>query len=83
MNIGQSLKPCTTNLQHAILDKIPNRPCFGNSRIVIVDTPGFGDTYENDEGILERIGAWLVTWYVNSWLSSQNHLNCAQVTTRI
>ena len=31
-------------------------------RIVLVDTPGFDDTYADDGEILRRIAVWLASW---------------------
>ncbi|KAG6918825.1 hypothetical protein DXG01_011228 [Tephrocybe rancida] len=38
-------------------------PEFPNNRIVIVDTPGFDDTYLSDREILSRISVWLAHSY--------------------
>ena len=35
-----------------------------DSRIVLIDTPGFDDSSRTDEQILELIGAWLKKTYV-------------------
>ena len=56
MRVGHDLNSCTSDLQYAFID-IPNRP----DRIVIVDTPGFDDTYTDDADILRRIAVWLAS----------------------
>ena len=60
MQVGHDLKSCTPTLQHSFID-IPNRPALGDSRLVIVDTPGFDDTYIDDQEILRRIAVWLAS----------------------
>jgi len=63
MQVGHDLKSCTNNLQHAYINDIPKRPTFKGRRIVIVDTPGFDDTYSDDGEILRRISVWLASSY--------------------
>ncbi|KAF9002497.1 P-loop containing nucleoside triphosphate hydrolase protein [Cyathus striatus] len=53
MQIGHGLISCTEHLQHVIVP-LPDRP-----RLVILDTPGFDDTYIDDAEILRRISVWL------------------------
>jgi hypothetical protein len=63
MPVGRStsISSCTTTLQHAIVD---NPPPLEGRRVIIVDTPGFKNTYMNDEEILLRITGWLKSSYV-------------------
>jgi hypothetical protein len=58
MAVGHDLRSCTSNLQHAF---IRDRPHLNGRRIVIVDTPGFDDTYTDDREILRRIAVWLAS----------------------
>ncbi|KAF8064962.1 P-loop containing nucleoside triphosphate hydrolase protein [Lyophyllum atratum] len=53
--VGHNLKSETAQLQHIVLSypKDPSR------RIILVDTPGFDDTYLADSEILRRIAVWL------------------------
>jgi hypothetical protein len=60
MVVGHSLKSCTVNLRHAFIP-ISNRSSLEGRRIVIVDTPGFDDTYTDDQEILRRIAVWLAS----------------------
>ncbi|KAH7925391.1 hypothetical protein BV22DRAFT_1034065 [Leucogyrophana mollusca] len=57
--VGHDLQSCTKHLQHVII------PCPGDPsrRIVLVDTPGFDDTYVDDFEILRRIAVWLAYSY--------------------
>jgi len=59
MPVGHDLSSCTSKLQYAIVEP---PPCRGH-RVIIVDTPGFDDTYEDDVEILRRIAAWLASSY--------------------
>jgi hypothetical protein len=61
MEVGHDLKSCTNNLRHTVIQKIPGRPGFRDRRIIIVDTPGFDDTYAEDSEILRRIAVWLAS----------------------
>lgn len=59
--VGKSLSSCTVDLQ--VLYYPQNSGQEG--RIVIVDTPGFDDTYKGDEEILRKIADWLEKSYVS------------------
>ena len=54
MEVGHEITSCTSTLQYAIVDNLPTRK-FGNRRLIIVDTPGFNNEYEDDAEILRRI----------------------------
>ena len=58
MLVGHGVFSCTSELQYAIFDN-PS-PCKGR-RVIIVDTPGFDDTYVDDVEILRRITVWLAS----------------------
>ena len=63
MKVGEHLKSQTAKLEHVIIDNpeiyvCPN-PELSGKRLVIVDTPGFDDTYTDDVEILGCISAWL------------------------
>lgn len=53
--VGHDLQSCTSSIQHVI---IPH-PTDSGRRIILVDTPGFDDTYVDDAEILRRIALWL------------------------
>ncbi|KAF9004204.1 P-loop containing nucleoside triphosphate hydrolase protein [Cyathus striatus] len=59
--VGHDLKSCTSNLKHIIRP----HPFEPYRRIVVVDTPGFDDTYLDDAEILRRILVWLATSYTS------------------
>ncbi|KAF8883765.1 P-loop containing nucleoside triphosphate hydrolase protein [Gymnopilus junonius] len=74
VKVGDDLESCTVNLQpipipRAVLPsflKAADRQRFRGGefkRLVVVDTPGFDDTYENDSEILKRIAEWLALSY--------------------
>ena len=58
MPVGHGILSCTSRLQYAIVDSPPPRK---GHRVVIVDTPGFDDTYVEDVEILRRIAVWLAS----------------------
>ena len=55
MRVGHDISSCTSTLQYAIVDD------YKGHRVIIVDTPGFDDTYEDDVEILRRIAVWLAS----------------------
>ena len=59
MPVGHDISSCTSKLQYQIIDNHPSVP--KGHRLVIVDTPGFDDTYEDDVEILQRIVVWLAS----------------------
>ena len=59
LEVGQSMTSCTNKPCPVVVDPIPGYPNLGNRRLVLVDTPGFDDTYEEDVEILKRIATWL------------------------
>ena len=58
--VGHSLNSCTTENKPVIIQ----HPTEENRRIILVDTPGFDDTYINDVEILKSIADWLARSYV-------------------
>ncbi|KAF8183996.1 P-loop containing nucleoside triphosphate hydrolase protein, partial [Pholiota molesta] len=56
--VGHQLQSCTEKLQPIIVEKHPRLKGIPG-RLVIVDTPGFDDTYVDDAEILRRISVWL------------------------
>ncbi|GLB39695.1 putative 50S ribosome-binding GTPase [Lyophyllum shimeji] len=67
MPVGRKLTSCTAHIDWAVVDpkviRLP--PGFEHCRVIMVDTPGFDDTYEGDADILRRIAQWLETSYRN------------------
>lgn len=57
MRVGHDITSCTSKLEYAVVDKPTGLDC----RVVVVDTPGFDDTYEEDVEILRRIAVWLAS----------------------
>lgn len=62
VRVGHDLKSCTAKLQPVVITS-SQHPQLGGQRLVIVDTPGFDDTYVSDSEILSRIASWLATAY--------------------
>lgn len=60
MKVGHGLYSCTSSIQHTII----SHPTEENRRIILVDTPGFDDTYLDDVEILKIIARWLAHSYV-------------------
>jgi len=60
VKVGHHLKSCTAELQPVVITS-SQYPELGKQRLVIVDTPGFDDTYVSDSEILHRIALWLET----------------------
>ena len=58
MAVGHDMTSCTSKLQYEI---VSNPPPLEGHRVIIVDTPGFDDTYVDDVQILRRIGVWLAS----------------------
>ena len=62
MAVAHDFRSSTANLRHAFIeDKAGISPRLMGRRIVIVDTPGFGDPYTEDVEILRRIAVWLAS----------------------
>ena len=57
MLVGRGISRCTSTVQYAIVDPSPRK----GHRVIIVDMPGFDDTYEDDVEILRRIAVWLAS----------------------
>jgi len=57
MKVGDSGSTlnCTTHIEYAV--HVPTMT--PGQRVVIVDTPGFDDTYQFDSEILQQIANWL------------------------
>ena len=60
MPVGHDISSCTSTLQYAIVDN-PSTRILEGRRVIIVDTPGFDDAYEDDVQILRRIAVWLAS----------------------
>ena len=57
MLVGHDISSCTSTLQYATVDNYKGH----RHTEIIVDTPGFNDTYEDDVEILRRIAVWLAS----------------------
>ena len=55
LRIGTNLKSCTAEVQLA------DEFTLDGQRVLLVDTPGFDDTYKSDTDILKLIAAFLAT----------------------
>ena len=58
MEVGHDISSCTSTIHYAILDN-PSLP--KGHRVILVDTPSFGSTSEDDVEILRRIAVWLAS----------------------
>ena len=58
--VGHGLESCTTEIKPVIIQHLAEE----NRRIILVDTPGFDDTYIDNAGILKHIAIWLAQSYV-------------------
>lgn len=59
MKVGDSLASCTSQLQPVVISMERFGAGGRPGRIIVVDTPGFDDTYVDDSEILRRISVWL------------------------
>ena len=61
MAVGHEMESCTSNIVTVEVEvsKFPHFHCLKNRRLILVDTPGFDDTYTNASDILKQIGEWL------------------------
>jgi hypothetical protein len=69
MQVGHDLNSYTNNLH---ISGIPNGPTSKGRRIVI-DTPGFDDTYVDNKEILRRIAVRLASSWVLRGLFERKH----------
>ncbi|KAF9555483.1 hypothetical protein CPC08DRAFT_695552 [Agrocybe pediades] len=60
--VGHGLASCTAEL-HPIPLTLPKNDRLKDHRIILVDTPGFDDTYLGDTAILRLIANWLAKAY--------------------
>jgi len=63
MQVGRGLQSCTIELAFGSIEKIEGHPLLQGYRIVLIDTPGFDDTYKTDFVILSKIATWLKNSY--------------------
>jgi len=66
MKVGHQLSSCTLEIETVVIDPSDRFPNLKNYRIVIVDTPGFDDTFMSDVETLRRITNWLTATWVSS-----------------
>jgi len=59
MAVGHRLAACTTQVTHVVIHSAPGSPLPEGYRLVLVDTPGFDVTYEDDERNLDQVATWL------------------------
>ena len=55
--VGHDLKSCTAKLLPIVIDPDLESDLLRNRRLVLLDTPGFGDTHVDDTDILDLIGS--------------------------
>jgi len=66
--VGHDLKSRTAQLT-PVISPITKPAHLRGKRLVLVDTPGFDDTYTSDSEILRRIAIWLASSYVDHTIS--------------
>ena len=59
MEVSDHTTSCTTEPSPAYVISIPKFPNLKGYRLVLLDTPGFDDTFVDDVEILKRIADWL------------------------
>jgi predicted GTPase len=63
MEVSHSLKSCTFQPSAIAVDPlhlgVENIENLENHRLVLLDTPGFDDTFRDDVAILKEIANWL------------------------
>ncbi|KAJ3516333.1 hypothetical protein NLJ89_g1186 [Agrocybe chaxingu] len=58
--VGHGTTSCTSQPLPIVIDNLlPGNPHLRNCRLVLLDTPGFDDTHQEDVEILKRIARWL------------------------
>ncbi|KAH6905904.1 P-loop containing nucleoside triphosphate hydrolase protein [Coprinopsis sp. MPI-PUGE-AT-0042] len=63
VEVGHQLQSCTRDVSW-YQATVPRRfPRLAGRRLILVDTPGFDDTYADDSEILKRVSAWLAQSY--------------------
>ncbi|EDR05892.1 uncharacterized protein LACBIDRAFT_302516 [Laccaria bicolor S238N-H82] len=58
VRVGHDMQSCTTQLQPIVVSP-PHSILFRDRRVVLVDTPGFDDTFAAESEVLNRIASWL------------------------
>lgn len=64
MVVGYEIESCTSDITSAEVDTskfLRAFPWLKNRRLLLIDTPGFDDTYKDDSKILKSIAKWLKT----------------------
>ncbi|KAH6905956.1 P-loop containing nucleoside triphosphate hydrolase protein [Coprinopsis sp. MPI-PUGE-AT-0042] len=61
--VGSQLQSCTRDVSCFEAPVPVHFPLLQGRRLLLVDTPGFDDTFSDDSEILERIAAWLAQAY--------------------
>jgi len=59
MGVGENMTSHTIKPCPAYVIPIPGFPKLEGHRLVLLDTPGFDDTYVDDVDILKQIAEWL------------------------
>lgn len=62
VKVGHDQTSCTTELQPVVIDP-PSSISLQNRRLVLVDTPGFDETFATESETLRRIASWLANAY--------------------
>ncbi|KAJ3516326.1 hypothetical protein NLJ89_g1188 [Agrocybe chaxingu] len=63
MRVGHGLSVCTTKVQAVVVHPAPGNRVPEGHRLVLVDTPGFDTSYEDEEQTLQLVDAWFQVYY--------------------
>lgn len=59
VRVGHDLLSCTEQLKDIAISLLTDYAWIGERRLILVDTPGFDDTFMDDSEVLRRIAVWL------------------------
>ncbi|TFK24911.1 hypothetical protein FA15DRAFT_669112 [Coprinopsis marcescibilis] len=61
--VSDKIDPCTTQLNYYAIVNSNLHPILKGRRLVLLDTPGFQNTYEDDTEMLRKVATWLSASY--------------------
>ncbi|CAA7262286.1 unnamed protein product [Cyclocybe aegerita] len=63
VRVGHGLSVCTAEVQAVVVHPAPENRIPEGHRLVLVDTPGFDTSYEDEEQTLQLVDAWFQVYY--------------------